>query len=407
LKQFKKREGHCNVPQSHTEDGIKLGLWVANQRRSNRKETLSPDRQKILEEIGLHWEIRSATWENMYVLLKKFKKREGHCDVPVLHTEDGIKLGTVLLRQRDLKKAGKLDPHRQKILDEIGIDWVRDGKRLWEPMFSQLERFKKREGHCNVPRSHTEDGMKLGTWVGNQRAYKKSGLLNPDRQKRLDEIGIEWFRHAEMAKLPWEQMFSLLERFKKCEGHCDVPPGETEDGINLRRWMVNQRQLKKNGKLDPDREKRLEEIGFEWVLTLATWDEMYALLKQFKKREGHYKVPKFHREGRADLGRWVKSQRYLTKTGTLNPHRQKLLDEISIELVGRKNRVWEESFSVLKQFKKREGHCDVPPGKTEDGGRLRIWVLLQRRLKATQKLNPNNEKQLEEIGFVWVLPAST
>jgi hypothetical protein len=62
----------------HTEDGIKLGQWVATQRHLKTKEKLDPDRQKILEEIGIHWELLTATWENMYVLLKQFKKREGH-----------------------------------------------------------------------------------------------------------------------------------------------------------------------------------------------------------------------------------------------------------------------------------------------------------------------------------------
>jgi hypothetical protein len=56
---------------------------------------------------------------------------------------------------------------------------------------------------------------------------------------------------------------------------------------------------------------------------------MYALLKQFEKREGHCtKVPVSHTEDRIGLGRWVEYQRYSKKEGTLDPDRQTRLEEI-------------------------------------------------------------------------------
>jgi hypothetical protein len=34
LQQFHSRESHCRVPQSHKEDGFRLGQWVANLKRA-------------------------------------------------------------------------------------------------------------------------------------------------------------------------------------------------------------------------------------------------------------------------------------------------------------------------------------------------------------------------------------
>jgi hypothetical protein len=34
-------------------------------------------------------------------------------------------------------------------------------------MYSLLKQFEKREAHCNVQTSHTENGIELGRWVGN------------------------------------------------------------------------------------------------------------------------------------------------------------------------------------------------------------------------------------------------
>ena len=39
------------------------------------------------------------------------------------------------------------------------------------------------------------------------------------------------------------------------------------------------------GEARPRKGKAPKEIDFEWVVTSATWDEMYALLEQLKKRK--------------------------------------------------------------------------------------------------------------------------
>jgi hypothetical protein len=62
----------------------------------------------------------------------------------------------------------------------------------WEETFSSLNQFKEREAHCNVPRSHKEDGATLGTWVTHQRQLKNREKLDPYRQNILKDIGFEW-----------------------------------------------------------------------------------------------------------------------------------------------------------------------------------------------------------------------
>jgi hypothetical protein len=259
LKRFQEREGHCNVPQLHTEDGSNLGTWLGYQRQLNRKKKLDPDRQKRIEEIGIAWALPSATWDEMYALLKQFKTREGHCSVPSLHTEDGANLGTWVAYQRQLKKKEKLDPDRETQLLEISFEWGL-ASATWDEMYALLKQFKKREGDCIVPSLHTEDGSNLGTWVASQRQLKKKEKLNPDRETQLLEIGFEWV--VVLPSATWDEMYDLLKQFKTREGHCKVPRSHAEDGANLGTWVNNQRQLKKKEKLDPDREKRLEEIGF-------------------------------------------------------------------------------------------------------------------------------------------------
>jgi hypothetical protein len=323
LQQFKKREGHCRVLFSHQEDEANLGWWATTQRYLKTKDKLDPDRQKWLEDIGFEWGLPSAKRDEIHALLQQFKKREGHCKVPQFHREDGVQLGQWVKTQRQLKRKEKLDPDRQKWLEDIGFEWGLPAA-TWDESYALLQQFKKREGHCNVPKSHQEDKANLGIWVSNQRQLKTKDKLDSDRQGQLEQIGFEWVLHS--AKR--DEIHALLQQFKKREGHCKVPQFHREDGVQLGQWVKTQHQLKRKEKLDPDRQKWLEDIGFEWGLPAATWDESCALLKQFKKREGHCNVPNSHQEDEANLGYWVSNQRQLKTKEKLDPDRLKRLEEI-------------------------------------------------------------------------------
>jgi hypothetical protein len=271
VKAFKMREGHCNVPRSHQEDRVHLGMWVNTQRNLKQKEKLDPHRQKILEDIGFVWvlvERRQNYWKEIFSLLKQFKTRERHCNVPSWHKEGEDNLGIWVMNQRGSKTTGKLDPARRKMLEDISFEWVlkeRGPNVPSEEMHALLKQFKKREGHSNVPQSHKEDGANLGPWVANQRQLKRKEKLDPDRQKIVEALGFELVLFERRANMPWEDILSLLEEFKTREGHCRVPISHTEDKIKLGSWVGKQRHLKKTGKLDPDRQMRLDEVGTEWA----------------------------------------------------------------------------------------------------------------------------------------------
>src|SRR5262249_51517334 len=91
LLSFKQREGHCRVSQGHLEGNFKLGSWVSVQRKT--KKTMSPERRKQLDEHNFVWELHQTMWEEGFAALMRFKQREGHCRVPVGHSEEDFKLG--------------------------------------------------------------------------------------------------------------------------------------------------------------------------------------------------------------------------------------------------------------------------------------------------------------------------
>ena len=79
--------------------------------------------------MGVVWDLLEAQWEQMYMLLEKFKDRENHCNVPQSLSEDGMMLGKWLSAQQRAMKSGKLEESSQRRLEEIGVLWVNKSKQ--------------------------------------------------------------------------------------------------------------------------------------------------------------------------------------------------------------------------------------------------------------------------------------
>jgi len=60
LVEYKEKYGHCNVPQKYSSNP-QLATWVSSQRRSMKKDRLSPERIKKLNQLGFDWTPKKAT----------------------------------------------------------------------------------------------------------------------------------------------------------------------------------------------------------------------------------------------------------------------------------------------------------------------------------------------------------
>jgi hypothetical protein len=269
----------------------------------------------------------------MFRALTQFREREGHLRVPILHVEDGYKLGRWIKRHRTQKKAGTLCSEGERQLNEIGFIWnASEGN--WDFLYRALTQFKQREGHLRVPIKHVEDGNKLGKWVSVQRDFKNDGTLATEKERRLNEIGFIW----NALEGQYDAMCNALAQFKERDGHCNVFRNHIEymdcgAELKLGIWLKNQRGHHANGTLDAKRGKRLESLGVEWKgkqrdATEEHFDRNFDLLLVFKDREGHVRVPVKDKEStNDDLGMWLAiTQRSLHRDGFLELDRQKWLE---------------------------------------------------------------------------------
>lgn len=253
LQKFNKREGHCCVKARHKTDGLNLRSWVSVQRA--RKDRLTPDQLKRLNSLGFSWDPQAEKWEQNFAALQKYRKRKGHCRVAKECKVNGLKLGQWTQVQRSTKD--KLTPDRIKRLNSLDFSWDLRTEQ-WERNFAALQKFRKREGHCRFKNNYKVGGLKLGQWAQVQRVRK--GLLTPDRIKCLNSLNFSWDPIADF----WERNFAALQKFCKREGHCRPKMGCIVDGLNICRWVNNQRWAKDT--VSPERIARLNSLGFVWKI---------------------------------------------------------------------------------------------------------------------------------------------
>ena len=97
------------------------------------------------------------------------------------------------------KKGKSITPERIALLDGLGLHWGKKFPlpRSWEDNFSELVKYQKATGNCNVAMNATNPSP-LAKWVSAQRSeYKRfckgqASLLTMDQMEQLKNIGFKW-----------------------------------------------------------------------------------------------------------------------------------------------------------------------------------------------------------------------
>ncbi len=342
----------------------------------------------------------TTSWEFWFGLLQRFAKCEGHTRVPVQYRDDGYALGRWVNKQRTALGRGDLSPEREKRLAALP-GWTWDvNEAAWEESFARLLAYVEREGTARVPAGHKQDGFALGLWVSAQRSLLARGTLSPERRSRLAaQPGWTW----QALQTKWEEGFACLSEYVEREGSARLPQSHVEDGFALGRWVSKQRGAFARGTLDAERQSRLAALpGWTWQPKEARWQEGFARLSEYVRREGSARVPKGYEENGFALGQWVVTRRREFFVGKLDPERQERLAALPGWIWNTYETHWNEGFSRLSEYVQREGSARVPSAYEENGFALGAWVKGQRSALAKGTLDPDRTAQLVALpGWTW------
>eukprot|EP00979_Chaetoceros_neogracilis_P008567 scaffold1904_cov280-Chaetoceros_neogracile.AAC.29 len=345
---------------------------------------------------------RLEKWESRFRDLAAYKEQHGDCLVPRNYNGS---FGRWVSTQRTLFTSKKIKADRYDKL--VGIGFVLEDAKFpsnnvkWNTRFVELERYKEKNGHCNVP---TTNGS-LRRWILHQKTLLRSKKLNADRYDKLVGIGfvLEDARFAS-DNVRWNTRFVELEKYKEKNGHCNCPITNGSFG----RWVSAQRTLLRSKKLNADRHEKLVGIGF--VLEDAklvnsktkseyeNWNRLFVELVEYKKKNGHFNFPTKN----GSLGRWINTQRNLLRSKKLKEDRYEKLVGIGFAFEDGRFAIgyekWNKIFMELVGYKEKNGHCNFP---TTNGGSLGRWISYQRTLFRSKKLNADCYEKLVGIGFVF------
>ena len=282
--------GDLNVPSEYIDpDGVLLGKWVSRQRyawqnpdRSSAR--LTPERKALLDQLGMVWQ-KPDSWQHRYELAAAYKAAHGSLELPAQYrTEEGIWLGSWLSRQKQLLQNGdkSLRGERVKALKELfrGEPERRSGavrtrarcsvrERNWLNNYRHAKAYAKRRGDLLVPASYVDEtGFRLGVWISNLRAARKtrpdSFQVTPEHIAMLDEIGMQW--DAREAK--WQCALRRAGEYRAAHGDLAVPVNyKTEDGFCLGDWIRRMREsyAAHDARLTPERVENLSALGMVWA----------------------------------------------------------------------------------------------------------------------------------------------
>ncbi|KAL7449292.1 hypothetical protein ACHAWC_001363, partial [Mediolabrus comicus] len=147
--------------------------------------------------------------------------------------------------------------------------------------YDELAAYKKKHGDTLVQ----QRSGPLGHWVNKQKQLRREGKLHKERIRLLNEIGFDWGTEIG-PNTPWMDRYDELEEYKEKHGHTIVK----QRSGPLGRWVDNQRQLRREGKLSDEKIQLLNEIGFVWNVRAGQFNFNYNKLVAFKEKHGHTKV---------------------------------------------------------------------------------------------------------------------
>ncbi|MFJ8313106.1 MULTISPECIES: Helicase associated domain protein [unclassified Streptomyces] len=315
----------------------------------------------------------SLVWLEGYQALRKWRTEHhitGLYAVPyTAETRAGATstypLGRWIHQQRKALRAGLLEDHRKKQLDDEGMVWE-PGEEAWETKLRALATYHHAHGHL-APRQDAvwpadgENGepVPIGQIMANLR---RTGGLGKDKERRTDRASqltaidqdwncpwpLDWQRHYRvLADLAADEADGLLPV---------IEPGVLFEGDDLGKWLKRQQQADTWAQLTGEQRKRLSKLGITPAehptpapaaksvgkkagKASTAFQRGVAALAQYIAREGHHRVPRAHAEeiviegetapAVVKLGVWMSNTK--SRRDKLIPPQRAALAELGVE----------------------------------------------------------------------------
>lgn len=191
FREFYLKEGV--IPKQFTEyKGVRIADWFYAQKVKFRKGTLTEEKRKAFEGIGIDLgeNLRERKWFYHFDLMKAYVQENG--ELPRFDTVyQGVRLGDWLTKQKHLFRNGELLVARGELLVALGVDFendvvtVRDKK--WNEKLDLLKEYVSIYGVL-PEKGEVFRGVAIGKWFKEKVSDYESGELSEKRWRTLDGL---------------------------------------------------------------------------------------------------------------------------------------------------------------------------------------------------------------------------
>ena len=185
--------------------------------------------KELDEDTKLKMSSLDSRWKRVYEIAKWIYETTGSINVKLKYEIHGFQFGRWLKEQRDAYEQGKLSELQIKLLEDLEIRW----------------HHQKHKDPLNHQENPTTSSIQ-------EHQIPKAIFQTPIIQNKLDQ--------------KWHQKYLLAKQFYEANGHLRIPINYEINGVKLGHWIDAQRQTFKKGKMNPYRQKQLNEIGMIWAV---------------------------------------------------------------------------------------------------------------------------------------------
>ncbi|MCC5804989.1 MAG: helicase associated domain-containing protein [Opitutales bacterium] len=429
-------------------DGLKdpkLKAWVRQQSKRGARGELREDERRFFDALGFPW--RPEQWtkkersagrktrkvtdtpglsspsRSVWLPLLKEKLEAAHAALPepirehldtwrYAEVDDEAFQRRLWLLRRDIKD-GRVNKEAARVLREYRVAAEVSRKRtLFE--LNALKLARSRESMDPTQRGRDFVALisdkTLQAWARKQASHYRRRRLLEDEIRFLNAVNVplEIPLGAKRRARVWWDFCMELEQVKRDYGGFAYPPEHPRHEA-MERWKRAQRNARRRGKLDADRAKRLEAIGFAWdgfAEEEELWERSFAKLAAYKERFGHVDVAEDWPED-PKLGKWVAKQRVALARPPMPRDRSTRLRRLGLkaaELPPIITRRWLDSLeSVRTRLREDHGTAKLVPD-TELDATSRGFIVNQRRRHRKGQLTDKQVRMLDELGIDWNPP---
>ena len=295
--------------------------------------------------------------------------------------------------------------------EQIQSQYIEKVSERWNICYMLAKEYFTKNNSLNIPKKYeTEEGVKLGYWICNQRRIRRgeqSGILTEEQIKKLDEIGMIW-DYNELRNLKWNENFNLCKQhFERYGTLINIKENNKINGNMLNRWLQRLRTIynkKSRGILTNEMIEALNSIGMIWDINEYRWEINYSVAKKYYLKNNHLRVTKeCNMKGTSNLYIWILTQRQLYKDGKLSSIKVQKLNDIGMiwDVI---NDEWDIMYELAVKYKKEFGTLAIKATEKYMGKNLGKWISRQRqayRGNGRLKISPERISKLELLGICW------